>query len=308
MASLDTVPSRVQYGDLYTLGAHRLLCADSADHEAVELLMQGERADLCFTSPPYDNQRCYTVGRINWTQLMAGVFAVLPATQDSQLFVNLGLVHRDKSWHAYWSDWIECMTEIGWNRFGWYVWNQGEGLPGSWHGRLAPCFEFVFHFNRVAKLPKKIVPCKGAGTRKLHGRGLRKQDGSADEMKSQHGRFVQTMKIPDAIVSVFREKRPGLSTAHPAVFPVGLPEFFLTAYGELGGIVYDPFGGGGTTLLAAEQVGMQARISEIEPRYCDIALARWEAQGGTVQHLARLQPSSVRSYSFFQHSLFNFAG
>lgn len=302
--NLDTVSARVQTGDIWHLGQHRLICGDNSDESVVARLMSGERADIMFTSPPYDNQRTYTLGKINWTELMINAFRVAPMAEDGQIFVNLGLVHRTGEWHPYWNDWSEAMRESGWKRFGWYVWNQGAGLPGAWHGRLAPCFEFIFHFNRQAKPPKKIVPCKGAGTGKLHSGGLRKKDGSADTVKTHHGAPVQEFKIPDSIISVFREQRPGLPTAHPAVFPVDLPYFFFQVYSNSGELAYEPFCGGGTTILAGEMAGVRVRAIEIEPRYCDIALARWEEIGGTPILHSRCVLDGDRNREVAQTSLF----
>jgi DNA modification methylase len=117
--------------------------------------MAGEEADICFTSPPYAQQRDYKSGPQDWDALMEGVFSLLPAKHDAQVLVNLGLVHRDGEWLPYWDGWIEWMRSAGWRRFGWYVWDQGPGLPGDWNGRLAPSHEFIFHFNRVAEGARK---------------------------------------------------------------------------------------------------------------------------------------------------------
>lgn len=119
-------------GDLWVLGEHRLLCGDSTDRQAVERLMGGEKAALCFTSPPYAQQRDYTAeskGQ-DWDTLMQGVFGNLPMADDGQVLVNLGLVHRDGEWWPYWDGWIEWMRGQGWRRFGWYVWDQLSGFPG----------------------------------------------------------------------------------------------------------------------------------------------------------------------------------
>src|SRR5690606_21569203 len=83
-------------GDVWAIGAHRLICGDAADADVIAALMAGERAALCFTSPPYGNQRDYTSGGISdWDALMRGVFAQLPMAVDGQVLVNLGLIHRD---------------------------------------------------------------------------------------------------------------------------------------------------------------------------------------------------------------------
>jgi len=170
-------------GDLWLLGDHRLLCGDSTDAAAVARVMGEERAALLFTSPPYGNQRAYTTGGVtDWDALMQGVFQHLDAAMrpDGQVLVNLGLIHRDSEWIPYWSGWLDWMRARGWRRFGLYTWDQGPGLPGDWNGRLAPAFEFVFHFNRQSRQANKIVPCKWAGTPNK-GSGLRAADGTISE-------------------------------------------------------------------------------------------------------------------------------
>ena len=64
---------------------------------------------------------------------------------------------------------------------------------------------------------------------------------------------------------------------HPAAFPIGLPVFFVKAYTDPGGIVFDPFMGSGTTLIAADQEGRRGYGCEISPGYCDIIRRRWTA-------------------------------
>lgn len=64
--------------------------------------MGGEEADICFTSPPYAQQRDYKTGPQNWDALMRGVFSILPAKREAQVLVNLGLVHHDGEWLPYW--------------------------------------------------------------------------------------------------------------------------------------------------------------------------------------------------------------
>jgi hypothetical protein len=151
-------------GDVWGIGSHRLICGDATDPTVIAKLMQGDAARLCFTSPPYGNQRDYTSGGVkDWDGLMRGVFAKVPMADDGQVLVNLGLIHRDNEVIPYWDAWLGWMRSQGWRRFAWYVWDQGPGMPGDWAGRFAPSFEFVFHFNRASRKPNKIVPCKHAG-------------------------------------------------------------------------------------------------------------------------------------------------
>ncbi|PIX02169.1 MAG: DNA modification methylase, partial [Hydrogenophilales bacterium CG_4_8_14_3_um_filter_62_83] len=141
-------------GDVWSLGQHRLICGDAAESSVIASLMLGEQAKLCFTSPPYGNQRDYASGGItDWDGLMRGVFARLPVADDAQVLINLGLIHHDNEVIPYWDGWLGWMRTQGWRRFAWYVWDQGPGMPGDWSGRLAPSFEFVFHFNRQSRKP-----------------------------------------------------------------------------------------------------------------------------------------------------------
>jgi DNA modification methylase len=266
-----------QPGDLWCLGSHRLLCGDSINPEDVARVMDGERASLVFTSPPYGNQRDYTTGGIgDWNALMQGVFGRLAGvmTDNGQVLVNLGLVHRDNEWQPYWQAWLDWMRQQGWRRFGFYIWDQGPGLPGDWNGRLAPAFEFLFHFNRATRKPNKIVPCKWAGhINDSHG-GMRDKDGSVGEW-THAGQGVQETRIPDNVIRITRHKARGIETEHPAVFPVALPEFIMNAYSNERDIVFEPFAGSGTTLIAGERTGRRVRAIELAPAYVDVAILRW---------------------------------
>lgn len=269
-------------GDIWLLGAHRLICGDSSDSDVITALMAGEQAHLCFTSPPYGNQRDYTSGGVaDWEGLMRGVFAQLPMTSDAQVLVNLGLIHRDNEVIPYWDGWLSWMRTQGWRRFGWYVWDQGPGMPGDWAGRLAPSFEFIFHFNRESRKPNKIVPCKHAG-QESHLR----PDGSSTAMRNKAGEVggwqhaglpTQETRIPDSVIRLMRHKgKIGKDIDHPAVFPVALPEFVIEAYSEEGDRVFEPFGGSGSTLLACQRTGRQGRAVEIAPQYVDVAIQRFQ--------------------------------
>lgn len=270
-----------QPGDIWQLGTHRLICGDSTDPAVVAALMADDQARLCFTSPPYGQQRNYTQGIADWDALMRGVFANLPMAGDGQVLVNLGLIHRDNEVIPYWDGWIGWMRTQGWRRFGWYVWDQGPGMPGDWAGRLAPSFEFVFHFNRESRKPHKIVPCKHAG-QDSHLRA----DGSSTAMRGKDGEVggwthagqpTQDYRIPDSVIRVMRHKgKIGRDIDHPAVFPVALPEHILLAYSDPGDIVFEPFGGSGTTILAAQKTNRVARAIELAPSYTDVAVKRFQ--------------------------------
>jgi DNA modification methylase len=197
---------------------------------------------------------------------------------DGQVLVNLGLIHRDGEWVPYWDGWVEWMREQGWKRFGWYVWDQGWGLPGDWNGRLAPSHEFVFHFNKVSVRPNKIIASKVGGQTTSGKRGLRSKDGKVKKFHASTGpdadyTYPET-KIPDSIIRVNRQCG---GVGHPAPFSVGVAAHIEQVWP---GSVYDPFLGSGTTLIAAEQLGRVCYGIEIEPKYCDVIVKRWETLTG----------------------------
>jgi DNA modification methylase len=229
----ESGPTRTAVGDLWVIGGkHRLLVGDCTVAENVARLMAGRTVGLCFTSPPYAQQRDYGAAAKekvqDWHALMCGAFACLPMADAGQVLVNLGLVHREGEWVPYWDGWIEWMREQGWRRFGWYVWDQGPGMPGDWAGRLAPSHEFVWHFNRNALKPTKTKECKHAGEVQSK-RTFRNKDGSLDGF-THAGHAVQSHKIMDSVVRVTRKHGTDAHGDHPAAFPVGLPSAFLECW------------------------------------------------------------------------------
>lgn len=259
-------------GDLWQLGEHRVLCGDSTKAEDVERLMGGEKAGLCFTSPPYAQQRDYTDASdvSDWDQLMRGVFGCLRMQDNGQVLVNLGMVHRDGEWQPYWDGWIEWMREQGWKRFGWYVWDKLAGTPGDTNGRLRMTHEWVFHFCKIAVPANKTSKCKHAGDLQVN-KGMRGKDGVVNTHWTQEGEPIASHKVMDSVIRA--TPAMGGYGGHPAPFGIKFAAEVLPVYG---GSIYDPFLGSGTTLIAAEQLNRKCYGIEIEPLYVDVIVKRWE--------------------------------
>jgi DNA modification methylase len=259
---------------------HRILCGDSTSAKDVSRLMDGKTADAVFTSPPYAQQRDYGFGNIpDWDKLMN---AVLDRIMDisgkaTQIFVNLGKVHRNGEVWEYYSEWIQYARSKGLRYFGQYVWDKMSALPGDWGGRLAPAFEFVFHFNQEGVHPKKTVEKKpGSIKDKTGDLGLRKANGKI-ALRTNGPASLQTHKIPDDVIRMPNAACQGEAKfGHVAPFPVSLPLAFIDAYLPAGGIVYEPFCGSGTTVIAAEKAGGHCVGMELDPIYCDVIVKRWE--------------------------------
>jgi DNA modification methylase len=273
---------KTKLGEVYRLGRHRLICGDATDTASVAKLMQDQRAAMCFTSPPYAQQRVYGRKIEDWSGLMRGVCANLPLADDAQLLINLGMVYDGGEWLPYWDDWIAWMRGEKWRRFAMYVWDQGWGLPGDWNGRLAPSFELVFHFNRIARRARKTKVKKSNGQASRPRNILREGD-AKHPITSPHT-ILQPTKIADAVIRVRRQLgrviNGEVAFDHPAIFPVALAEEILTAFSEEGDIVYEPFAGSGTQIIAAERVNRACYAIEINPAYCDVIVERWRRVTG----------------------------
>jgi DNA modification methylase len=160
------------------------------------------------------------------------------------------------------------------------VWDQGPGLPGDWGGRLSPAFEFIFHFNKSSIKVNKIKDTIWGG-HKNHGSGLRSKNGDVKGY-SHAGKEVQLKKIPDSVIRVMRHKARGIEISHPAVFPVDFAGEMILSFTDTNDLIYDPFSGSGTTIIACEQLGRRCRAVEISPAYVAVALQRWaDATGKT---------------------------
>ena len=243
-------------GDLYVLGEHRLLCGDSTDPDDVARLMNGERASLMATDPPYlvdydgSNRPSKSGGSkrsdAHWDEYHGPESAV----EFFLRFLQLGLEHLTPSapiyqWHATRR---QALVEEAWEQAGLLVhqsiiWVKTRGLPGRSHymWQHEPCF----YGWRQGKQPRRRPPT--SDTTVWHVSQLGEHDG------------VHLTQKP---VELFR--RPIQSHTRP------------------GEICYEPFLGSGTQLIAAHQLGRRCFAMELEPAFVDVAVRRWEQFTGEI--------------------------
>lgn len=267
----EKAPTRARPGDLWTLGNHRLLCGDSTDGRHVEKLLGGDTAALCFTSPPYADQRQYNGGKELSTEKLAG-FIKAAAAHVTLFAVNLGMSRKDGEVNAYWDDYIAAARSSGLKLLSWNVWSKGvQGSIGQLSAMFPIAHEWIFVFGVERVELNLTVPNKNAGlTRDVTDRQF---DGS---VAPKSGVTIRDARPLGTVIEMSGEKARNHGSSHPAMFPVALPVAYLEGCSNPGGLIYEPFAGSGTTLIAAERTGRRCAAMEIDPSYCDVILKRWE--------------------------------
>lgn len=218
-------------------GGHRLLCGDSTSADAVALVMDGKRADLCLTDPPYGLGATVSVKNDyveydDTAENLAGLISgFLPLAQSVASVVVLTPGNRNQSKYPV-PTWIMA----------WFT-PAGVGV-GPW-GFV--CWQPILCFGKDPKL--------------TNGNGC----------------------YPDAVVHTETSEKNG----HPCPKPVGFWSWLIERTSEAGDLIFEPFSGSGTTIVAAEKTGRTCYAIELSPTYVDIGVRRWELFTGNKAVLAR---------------------
>lgn len=257
-------------GDLWQLGRHRLLCGDATESNSIRLLFQSDTAELCFTSPPYSDQREYNGGKKLSTQHLAS-FIKVASNACNYFAVNLGLSRKDHTLVRYWDDYIFAAEESNLKLLSWNIWNR-QGLAGFSVGQITAMFaiehEWIFIFGQKTKKLNHTVSNKDAG--KSNEGSKREKNGDLTYSKVEIGAKRQLGTIYSGGV----ENQPVGN--HPATFPIDFPITYIEAMTMPGDNIYEPFAGSGTTIIAAEKTDRNCLALEIDPNYCDVIIQRWE--------------------------------
>ena len=228
-------------GDVWLLGRHRLMCGDSTDAGSVALLMAGEKADLLLTDPPYN-------------------VSYEGATKDRLTILNDSM--DDEKFRSFLADAFKAADTVMKNGAAFYIWHadsEGYNFRGAvrdtgWMVRQ--CLIWVKNSMVLGRQDYqwKHEPC-------LYGW----KDGAAHLWTSDRRQ-----------TTVLEFNKPNRNGEHPTMKPVELFEYQMLNSTNREAVVLDLFGGSGTTMIAAEKNGRSARLMELDPRYCDVIVRRWQ--------------------------------
>ncbi len=275
--SEDSVPiapkiATTKPGDVWVMGEHRLLCGDSTNVEHVQKLFGEAKAEVCFTSPPYADQREYNGGKELSTEHLAK-FISTAFSMCAYFVVNLGYSRKEGEVNEYWDDYIAEARACGLRFLSWNIWDKGEcGSVGNQTAMFGIRHEWIFVFGPKSKDLFPTVPNNNGGVLADH-TTIRQKDGS---LKSKAANVVRDCRQLDTILNCSPQKARNHDIEHPAMFPSAFAEAYIEAMTRGGQTIYEPFGGSGTTLVAAEKLGRRALVMELDPIYCDVIVTRWE--------------------------------
>ncbi len=252
---------------------HRLLCGDATDAGAIALLMDGQKANLCFTSPPYnagDNSLGGNKNRVD--SKYVGVGDDRPAEEYLRLLVNftdIALSHCQTVAVNLQSlagnkitvlEWIHHFRDHFVDRM---VWFKGQGQPAMAANVMNSRFEDVWVLSPEEN-PSRAIPT---------------------------GRFHSTVSnVYEGRGASGENVAPDI---HAASMPVHLALHVLESFDGVGGVVYEPFCGTGTTIIAAERLGRRCFAVELVPQYLDVAVRRWQEFTGKSAVLERTGDSPI---------------
>ena len=267
-------PAVTQAGDLWLLGEHKLFCGDALEEGSYQALLGEERAQMAFSDPPYNVEMKMVSGkgkarhvdfamgagemsRAQFADFLASVFALMAAYS------------ADGSIHYQCIDWrhLAEMQEAGERAYSELknviVWDKGSGGMGTFYRSQ---HELIFAW-------------KQGKARHINNFGLGEKGRYRTNIWSYRGN------------NSFHKNRDKELAAHATVKPIDLVADAIRDCSHSGGIILDAFGGSGTTLLAAERTRRRARLIELEPKYCDVIIRRWQETTGREAILAATDES-----------------
>jgi len=228
-------------GDVWILGGHRLHCGDSCNEESLAKLLGESRADLVFTDPPYNRDyQGYTAEKlkIQGDKLSSEEFRLFldRAFQSCRAGVKLGASVYICHSSSFQREFQNALEAGGFQVRCQIIWSKNT---------------FAWGFGRYKFQHEPIFYGHVAG---------QKDPWYGDKSQS----------------TLWQEKKPAANRLHPTMKPVELIERALVNSSKAGDLVFDPFGGSGSTMIACEKLGRKSALIELDPKYADVIVQRWQ--------------------------------
>ena len=285
----DIVEPKTRLGDVWKLGRHRLMCGDSTSQEDVATLMKGEMADLIITDPPYNVNYGDKADMLD-TYLQKGhrnnsrikndnmdnesfYSFMLQIYQSAYEFMRDGaaiyVFHAESTGHIF----RQAFLDAGLKLAQCLIWEKNAFVLGrqDYQWRHEPCLygwkEGAAHYFINDRTQDTVIL---------------EDDVDFEAMKKADLiAYIEDMhrKYKDQ-TSVIYENKPTRNDIHPTMKPVTLIGRLMSNSSKSGWNVLDLFGGSGSTLMAAEQLGRTAFLMELDEKFCDVIVKRWEEYTG----------------------------
>jgi len=242
------VQPRIKRGEVWQLGRHRLMCGDSSSPQDIGSLMDAHLADLILTDPPYGMGKEFASDALKPPQLREwneSWIEALPAAEDC-IFVCF---HSPR---LFWTA-LDAAREKGWRFLRYLAFYKPNDMAFPWHGWLGVS-ESILLFARGDPRFNEKLP---------------------SDTSLWHDTYYWTHKN-----LLLGETSADRQQMHPTIKPIPIIEDLLWKCSHDGDLVADVFLGSGTTLVSAERLGRVCYGMEIEPRYCEVAIQRWEDYTG----------------------------
>lgn len=264
--------SFTQYGDIWCLDKHRLMCGDSTLEDDVLKLLDGSLADMCFTDPPYNvNYESETTGKIMNDNMDNDSFFKFLTSAFSMMFLSLKqggsfyICHADSEGLNF----RKAVAEAGLALKQCLIWVKNSFVMGrqDYHWQHEPILygwkegsSHYFTFDRTQSTVVEEVKAKDI--KKL------KKSEMIDLLNS-------LLSEKNINTTTIRENKPQRNPEHPTMKPIPLCARCIQNSCRYGEKVIDLFGGSGSTLIACEQIGRIAYLMELDTKFCDVIVRRY---------------------------------
>lgn len=256
-------------GEIYQLGDHLLMCGDSTSAEDMAKLMNGQKADLIVTDPPYNvdykGGNGLKIQNDNMSEELFLDFLTKAFRTMLDVLKNGGVFYI---WHAdsKSNSFREAIKNVGGVIRQCLIWVKNNFVIGrqDYQWRHEPCLygwkEGAGHYWEGSRDLSTIFDDTRADWKKMN----------KDELIAELKKFDNELKT-----TIIYEDKPAKSEDHPTMKPVRLFERLIKNSSKAEDIVLDPFGGSGTTIISSAKTGRIARVCELDPHYCDVIRKRW---------------------------------